>query len=636
MALWQGVSTGRAALLRQLMAAFTSMACVGAIAGADGITVLEPAKIYCGRVERVATEQEVRLWTTMMVVRDKVDDLRDRGEAAMAEYEAGIESVSATTLGHAGNFVQVRIFRASVGQSTLGVFQVFVPADLGPLSGGELVAIQRPTAGPQLLPYVKERLRLKSPDPESYWSSFLWTSRIYDDTCADLTGNPEQTRANNKKLISSPDTGEQTSFPSVYGRYQRAQRSLDIHDAKVQGDWPIFCSTYYDRRRYDRLTDCLDRYREVTAGLAVNSPPRLFIALMESYVALDTGMYKRAITLAKALREQKYKPTEALRVLTVASALSGKAAEAKAALEELEATPAESNATRGYKMAQLGQAYLAMGRYEKAIEALTDDWYRARTNVWGGVMLLELVALTIADKILPLPDSLKEGALKGTEKLLTGVGLAEPYAGEVQLEREFVVLHALIELGRFDEARKHFDAAFKNLSVANTTSEQLKWAFQFSLGRLHEAEGKVEQAIAAYQQAIDLIERSRRTINMEASRIGFVGDKQLVYGRLIALLMQSGQWNSAFLYVERAKSRALVDMLAARNDLHVPGATPETASMIQAQLAPPQDYAALMTVSGTRSTARNLTFVRESVERASPNWPRWSKSMPCHQRNLKN
>src|SRR5205085_1420303 len=55
----------------------------------------------------------------------------------------------------------------------------------------------------------------------------------------------------------------------------------------------------------------------------------------------------------------------------------------------------------------------------------------------------------------------------------------------------------------------------------------------------------------------------------EASKIGFVSDKQIPYRRLIKLLLEAKQSAAAFEYAERSKARALVDMLAAKQDFSV-------------------------------------------------------------------
>lgn len=62
-----------------------------------------------------------------------------------------------------------------------------------------------------------------------------------------------------------------------------------------------------------------------------------------------------------------------------------------------------------------------------------------------------------------------------------------------------------------------------------------------------------------------MIESQRSTINTEASRIGFVGDKQPIYQRLVDVLFKEGSFAEAFEYVERSKARALVDMLASKD-----------------------------------------------------------------------
>src|SRR6185503_1822229 len=82
-----------------------------------------------------------------------------------------------------------------------------------------------------------------------------------------------------------------------------------------------------------------------------------------------------------------------------------------------------------------------------------------------------------------------------------------------------------------------------------------------------------------------IIERQRASINTEANKIGFVGDKQQPYARLVVALVAQGHGDEAFDFVERSKSRALVDLLASRKDLAPQAAEPGSASELLAQLA---------------------------------------------------
>mgnify|MGYP003352306214 CR=1 FL=1 len=52
-----------------------------------------------------------------------------------------------------------------------------------------------------------------------------------------------------------------------------------------------------------------------------------------------------------------------------------------------------------------------------------------------------------------------------------------------------------------------------------------------SVAAIAEREGQADAAAAFYQRSIAIIEAQRASINTEASKIGFVGDKQQVYGR---------------------------------------------------------------------------------------------------------
>jgi len=55
-------------------------------------------------------------------------------------------------------------------------------------------------------------------------------------------------------------------------------------------------------------------------------------------------------------------------------------------------------------------------------------------------------------------------------------------------------------------------------------------------------------------------------MNSEASKIGFVADKQAIYASMVELLIDMGEYTEAFNYTERAKSRSLVDLLASKQE----------------------------------------------------------------------
>lgn len=88
---------------------------------------------------------------------------------------------------------------------------------------------------------------------------------------------------------------------------------------------------------------------------------------------------------------------------------------------------------------------------------------------------------------------------------------------------------------------------------------------------------RVDEAMQYFKKSIESLERDRANINTEAGKIGFVGNKQQVYFDLIALLVKLGRDTEAFHYAERAKSRALVDLLAAQQVFGKVQAAPDVA-----------------------------------------------------------
>ena len=132
----------------------------------------------------------------------------------------------------------------------------------------------------------------------------------------------------------------------------------------------------------------------------------------------------------------------------------------------------------------------------------------------------------------------------------------------------------------------------------------------FDRGRIAEKEGQRAQAIDLYRKAVEVVEGQRATLNTEASKIGFVGDKQAVYQHLVTALLADGQNVVAFEYVERAKSRALVDMLAAKQDFAIHTVNAQQVRTLLAQVNTTESEARIQggdaAIAGKRSLAVKL------------------------------
>ncbi len=77
---------------------------------------------------------------------------------------------------------------------------------------------------------------------------------------------------------------------------------------------------------------------------------------------------------------------------------------------------------------------------------------------------------------------------------------------------------------------------------------------------------RLEAGINLLKEGIEVIEKLRGEIESDLLRSTFFDDKILYYEILIERLFDSGEFDEVFEYVERAKSRALLDRLASREE----------------------------------------------------------------------
>lgn len=286
--------------------------------------------------------------------------------------------------------------------------------------------------------------------------------------------------------------------------------------------------------------------------------------------------------------------------LAIAAALAGDQAQARKYLTQLEDVSIGfigSAMTKPIKENGLARAYMALGEYAKASEHL------------GSRGLTGLVT-ALADITNPF-------AYRG-----------DSLATLSELPRLFMLAKAELELKRLDEAHKAFAALLANKRLPDLGD--IYWVALSERPRLDVLDGRADDAIEDLRRAVDVIETQRSSINTEASKIGFSGNTQEVYRRLIARLFEAGRMQDAFEYVERSKSRALVDMLASKKDFAVAAADEAKVSELLARIdqseaadrskayavAPPPDDNA---PRSTRSSQRNLavaTVLQEVAQQA--------------------
>lgn len=123
-----------------------------------------------------------------------------------------------------------------------------------------------------------------------------------------------------------------------------------------------------------------------------------------------------------------------------------------------------------------------------------------------------------------------------------------------------------MQSGNLPLAAQACGAAFEKLPGAETP--MLTYQAHCVLGLLREAQGEPARAFAAFQQAAGSLEQLRNHLQSESLRVAFLEDKVDVYERLVTTCLTSGPADgaheTAFRYIEQAKSRSLADLIALR------------------------------------------------------------------------
>lgn len=370
---------------------------------------------------------------------------------------------------------------------------------------------------------------------------------------------------------------ERAMMAGRYGEMEKhaAAEVPDMAQAKTAKLAPL-CMAYSKLKRYDKLAPCLDQLeKNVAAGdtnmtdleaMQKQSPLMMGLAKMGSAFAgvsleqdvtpymweiraetyMELGDYARAVDYGRrmvaAIPQQwnleRAQRIHALGVLGLSLAFAGDRAAAQERARELEAvsTSYPYVLLKTDKQVFLARLYVALGNYQRAYEIVKED----DNSFFRG-----------------LADAVSGGATLEGGSLLAFQ----------QIQRRFMRHKSELETGRLAEAKAGYDEMLG--SPATQENGDFYWIVLYDRGRIAEREGNAAEAANFYKRAVEVIERQRSTLNTEASKIGFIGSKQSVYQDLVRVLVAQGRGVEAFEYVERSKARALVDMLAAKQDFAV-------------------------------------------------------------------
>lgn len=301
----------------------------------------------------------------------------------------------------------------------------------------------------------------------------------------------------------------------------RAQAgALEITEAEIETN--LGCVALF-QGSYDQALDYLERSRRRYAELGLpHESARAEQELAEAYLELNlaaeaAAIFARVIPTFADLG-MRADQARALAYHGRASIMLGDTRQAQASLAEAaELYRAEGNAAgaAGVRLAE-AQIFYGEQRYEEALAAAAEA-----------------------------EGPLREVGARG--RLL----LASWLQGE-----------AARALGRAVEAAARLQATLRD--AAAYSMPQVAQRCHTSLGLLHIAAGDTVAAEEAFQRAIAIVEELRAPLPAEEFRTAFVGDKLTPFVEVVRLYLADDDQErvvEALRYVERARSRVLVDML---------------------------------------------------------------------------
>jgi len=202
----------------------------------------------------------------------------------------------------------------------------------------------------------------------------------------------------------------------------------------------------------------------------------------------------------------------------------------------------------------MGSALAAHSRFDEAEAALGEaaDLFAAAENapLLSGVMVEKASLLAARED--------REAAVDTARRAL---GLV--YGEKWPVQRIYAHLRlADLLLPDAVEAEPHLLAA-RGLAE-RLALPQLRYRLSERLGHLRRLQGREEEAQRLLEAAVEEIERQRGSVTQDAMRASFLRDKTAAYEELLHLYLARNDEESsrlAFIVAERAKSRALLDLL---------------------------------------------------------------------------
>jgi hypothetical protein len=329
---------------------------------------------------------------------------------------------------------------------------------------------------------------------------------------------------NRAVVLRSLDQFARAKQASLHARRMALQRGMDVVAARADQSLAI---TYYFLGQYNQALKLLDRARQVFEQKGLGREV-LIANLFATNCYLALNQHARVLELAQ---------------------------DAETKLARLGLHYEVAWAAYG-----CAQAHMQLGQIEAAGDALRRarlGFAEIKNHIWLGMVDVQSAALSLR---IGDPQSALASAQRASQVFAEQELMAE------RAQADLIAAEALLALARDEEA-----ARLSSVALRLGREMDVPWLVyqaHHAQGRLAEIAGDREGALQHYEACADGVERLRRQVAIEL-RSGFLADKGEIYEDLVYARLGNDDAELALLAVERAKSRALVELLAHDLDVRV-------------------------------------------------------------------
>lgn len=217
-------------------------------------------------------------------------------------------------------------------------------------------------------------------------------------------------------------------------------------------------------------------------------------------------------------------------------------------------------------------AYAQLRRYEEALHSLSDAhkiFEELGSHVHAASTDLERAAVLLCQARYP------ESLAAAQESVAIFKAHSLPMEGAQAL---IVAARAALALKEYSQVCEFLKEALRVGEEVNIPT--VRYQSHSLLGALAAAQGDVKTARMEYELAIQEVEQLRGRLMVEF-RVSFLEGKEKLYEEMVGLCIDQDQPLLGLEYAERAKSRALLDLLAYRLDLTIQARDPKDAPLVE-------------------------------------------------------